>query len=157
MNLRILKKLSKRAAPLLPKLGDRREQFLARRNENYMSTLIKDRKHFERGRALHPGCIREFGFKKPAKDGRGYSYAHPPSHPWPGTVMVGATVGYYEPEWEEETAWCALVNLVTVHFTDWDTAMRTDEPPRLLRDLSSPTLIFEAARDMADELAVNRR
>lgn len=40
--LRILKKLSKRAAPLLKALGDDREQFAAERWENYIGCVIKD-------------------------------------------------------------------------------------------------------------------
>lgn len=40
MNLRILKKLSKRAAPYLVPLGDTREQFLAEKDENYTATVI---------------------------------------------------------------------------------------------------------------------
>ncbi|MCB1534887.1 MAG: hypothetical protein KDJ44_09215 [Rhodoblastus sp.] len=156
MNLRILKKLSKRAAPLLPLLGDHREQFPAERGANYMSTLILDRKHFERMRSLNPDCLFERDMKWPARDGRGWIRATPPAHPWPGTVMVGSMVGYEEPEWDEETAWCALVALVMAHFTDWDTAAATDEPPVPTRDLSTPSLIFEAARDMAAELACER-
>ena len=39
---------------------------------------------------------------------------------------------------------------------DWDTAAATDEPPVPTRDLSTPSLIFEAARDMAAELACER-
>lgn len=156
MNLRILKKLSKRAAPLLPLLGDRREQFAAHRDENYMATLILDRKHFQRGRSVHGDCFSEFEIKRPAKDGRGWVYAKPPSHPWPGTIMVGGMSGYYAPEWDEETAWCALTKAVFCHFTDWCGAELNDEPPRLLRDLSTPSLIFEAAQDMAAELACER-
>ena len=44
MNLRTLKKLSKRAAPLLPLLGDDRKQFPAERWDNYTGLLIMDRK-----------------------------------------------------------------------------------------------------------------
>jgi hypothetical protein len=40
VNLRILKKLSKRAAPLLLKLGDEQEQFRAEKGENYHGAAL---------------------------------------------------------------------------------------------------------------------
>ncbi len=46
MNLRILKKLSKRAAPYLEKIGDTRKQFAAPHaatGECFIKTLIVDR------------------------------------------------------------------------------------------------------------------
>lgn len=152
MNLRILKKLSKRAAPLLPKLGDRREQFRAS-GDNYIGgTMITARKHWERGRSVHADCIRQYEIKHPARDGRGWIYMAPPDHPRKGTIMVGAVSGYYEPEWDEETAWTALDELVRCHFTDWHPDH--EGTPRLLRPLNTAREILRAALDMAAELAV---
>ncbi|MER8941330.1 hypothetical protein NKH82_17745 [Mesorhizobium sp. M0915] len=156
MNLRTLKKLSKRAAPLLPLLGDRREQFRAEHHANGNNfiggTLIMARKHWERGRSVHGDCIRQHEVKRPARDGRGWIYMAPPDHPRKGTIMVGAMSGYYEPEWDEETVWTALESIVSCHFTDWHP--EHDGTPTLLRRLSTPRDVLLAARDMAAELAV---
>jgi hypothetical protein len=146
MNLRILKKLSKRAAPYLDLLGDRREQFRAshhRDGENYTGLLIRARKHFERMRSPHAQLIREGEMRAPARDGRGYIVLWPPDHPRKGTVMVG----YYEPEWSEQTAWEALVELVRWHFTDC-----SDEELRPTRALKKPAAIFCAADEMLAEI-----
>ncbi len=82
----------------------------------------------------------------------------PPPHPRKGTIMVGATSGYYEPEWDEECAYVALQNIVFGHFTDWDVAFfdgdvdeLPDTRPLITRDLSSPSLIFAAAADIIKE------
>jgi hypothetical protein len=144
VNLRILKKLSKRAAPLLPLLEDAREQFRAERYDNYTGLIIRTRKHWERGRSPHNKIIREGEIKYPARDGKGgYIYLHPPSHPRKGTIMVGAVSGYYEPEWDEETAWEALSALVYASFTDWD-----EDGPRPLRSFNGPGDIFRAAAEL---------
>ena len=146
MNLRTLKKLSKRAAPLLPLLGDNREQFRAEKCDNYTKTLIRERKHFERGRSVHADRLREGEIKRPAKDGNGWIWMAPPSHPREGTVMVGAVSGYYEPEWDEETAWDALSSLVRWHFIDCD-------GDKLIptRELRTPREVFIAAAEMIAE------
>lgn len=153
MNLRTLKKLSKRAAPLLPLLGDMRKQFRAARDGNYIGgSVIMDRKHWERGRSVHGECVRQFEIKWPARDGGGWIWMIPPDHPRKGTIMVGETSGYYEPEWDEECAWSALENLVRCHFTDWHPDH--EGTPKLLRPLGTAREILRAARDMAVELAV---
>ena len=148
MNLRTLKKLSKRAAPLLPLLGDDRKQFPAERWDNYTGLLIMDRKHWERGRSVHDGLYDEREIKTPARDGNGWICMHPPHHPRKGTTMVGALSGYYEPEWDEETAWEALEKTVMVHFTDWHPDH--DVPP-LTRRLDTPSDVLRAAKDMIAE------
>ncbi|RJF99072.1 hypothetical protein D3871_11510 [Noviherbaspirillum saxi] len=63
--------------------------------------------------------------------------------------MVGAMSGYYESEWEEQTAWESLSRLVYDHFTGYS----HEDGWLLLRDLSSPTLIFRAARELIDAVA----
>ena len=143
MNLRILKKLSKRAAPLLPLLGDDRQQFPAIKGDNYHGMIGFPRKNFERGRSVHADVMREGEIKTPAKDGNGWVYQWPPYHPLKGTVMVGATTGYYEPEWDEESAWGALNNLVWATFTDW-----SGEDPVPLRTFNGPGDIFLAAHEL---------
>lgn len=158
MNLRILKKLSKRAAPYLPLLGDGREQFPAERGENYHGLLIMDRTCWERGRSVHGDLIGEHEIKRPAADGKGWVYMHPPSCPLKGTMMIGGVSGYYEPEWDEECCYGALDALVRDHFTDWEALMAEDDHPAaqrpvLLRDLSTPSKVFRAA----DEMVAARR
>lgn len=159
MNLRILKKLSKRAAPYLPLLGDQREVFPAEKGENYLSTVILDRACWERGRSAHGDTLKQREIKKPAADGKGWVWMAPPDHPLEGTPMIGGMSGYYEPEWSEEDCWYALQNLVFAHFTDWELMaewnMDDGPPPRpvIQRDLSSVALIFKAA----DELVAQRQ
>lgn len=145
MNLRILKKLSKRAAPLLPLLGDRREQFSAARDASYTGVLILDRKHWERGRSVHSDTCGAHEIKQPARDGRGWVYTRPPSHPRKGTMMVGGVAGYYEPEWSEETAWEALEDLLRWTFAKYDARLDDLVPTR---SLALPSEVFAAAAEL---------
>lgn len=148
MNLRILKKLSKRAAPLLVELGDDRQQFHADKCDNYTGLLIRDRKHFERMRSPHGDPSgREGSIKRPARDKHGgYISMWPPHSPRKGTIMVGATSGYYEPEWDEETAWEALSNRVHADLTDW-----SEDGPVTRPTFRHPGEIFAAAKDLIAE------
>ncbi|AUN31992.1 hypothetical protein [Niveispirillum cyanobacteriorum] len=151
MNLRILKKLSARAAPLLPLLGDRREQFRARKEDAYIGILIMDRKHWDRGRSVHGDYVFENTIKRRAADGRGWIYMHPPSFARKGTVMVGCMSGGEEPEWSEESAWEALDSLVRDFFTDYQRLVDDDcctYGAALTRDLSTPSKILLAAREI---------
>lgn len=148
MNLRILKKLSRRAAPLLARLGDTRTQFAAERHENYTGLSILARKHFDRTRSPHGDVWDEHERKHPARDGNGWIRMTPPYNPWPGTIMVGGVVGYYEPEWEEEPAWEALRDIIWRAYTNWG-----DEPPTVTRCLRTPRDVFRAAHDLIRDLA----
>ncbi|WEA24044.1 hypothetical protein [Rhizobium binxianense] len=164
MNLRVLKKLSKRAAGYLSKMGDTRQQFPSERGDNYHGWLVTDRKHWDR-RRTH----LKFEPRNEYRDRRGAEILHrtrsgkpllisPPTHPRKGTVMVGCTSGYYEPEWDEECAWRALDNLVRGHFTDWE-KMEEESLPfggALMRDLSTPSLMFKAADEMLRELSTTK-
>lgn len=149
MNLRILKKLSKRAAPYLPLLGDRREQFPARPGDNYHGLIVSARKHWERSHC-HPNYEPwnpSEAIVWTTRAGR-RALMKMPSHPWPGTIMVGETSGYYEPEWSEECAYAALANLVYWHFTEW-----SDEgEPRPTRRIRAPRDIFRGADQMIEDL-----
>lgn len=146
MNLRILKKLSARAAPLLPLLGDTREQFRATHCENYTGIEIKARKHFERMRSVHGEPGQPGSIKSPARDGRGWIYVYPPAHPWEGTMMVGGMSGYYEPEWDEETAWEALTTLVHHNLADWN-----EDGPVTWPTFRHPGEVFAAAERLIAE------
>jgi hypothetical protein len=156
MNLRILKKLSKRAAPLLTALGCEMEQFKAEADDNYHGILIRARKHWER-HSVHAGFE---GFSSRGdvlfKTRKGRTMMmHPPSHPLKGTIMVGGMSGYYEPEWDEECAWAALCEQVYWHFTDYDEEKDDLKPTRRLR---VPSEILQGARDMiADKQAQSGR
>lgn len=143
MNLRIHKKLSKRAAPLLAALGDSRDQFPAQKWECYACTGRCDWKHWERSRARYP-LDRRGERKWRPKDGKNWIVMCCPDHPWKGTIMVGSMEGYYEREWEEESAWQSLCNRIFDHFTDWgeDGAIYTGPV------LRNPTQIFAAAHDI---------
>lgn len=163
MNLRTLKKLSKCAAPLLVVLGDRREQFPAKKGDNHLGHLITARKHWDRWNFVQPTCKAHNGFL----DRRGMSIVHttrkgrtvlikPPSEPRKGTIMVGGTDGGEQPEWSEETAWSALHSLVACHFTDWEAYVNSDGPWVCSRDLSSSRKVLAAAREIVAEALVRR-
>ncbi len=145
MNLRILKKLSQRAASYLPLLGDKREQFAATEGENYHGLVIHARKHWERCESVHADTFSrdEIVLAPRCRAGTRLPFIklRPPHHPWPGTIMVGSIEGYYEPEWSEETAWGALDGLVRDHFFDY-------QAERLTRRLHGPSDIFKAADEM---------
>lgn len=148
MNLRILKKLSKKAAPILAVL-DTREQFKAARGDNYMSVVIRDRKHWERGASAHGDKLRDTDLKWKPRNPQGrerlpWCYAVAPRQPRKGTIMVGAVSGYYEPEWDEETAWEALQNYVLDQFTDW-----SQDRPTLTRKFKGPGDVLRAACELA--------
>ena len=157
MNLRILKKLSKRAALLLPLLGDTREQFAAaheRTGDNFHECLITSRKHWKRSR-VHARYVGRNDYRNPraaqivftTRAGRRV-LMQPPSHPRKGTAMVGSMDGGYEPEWSEECAWSALLSLVWASYVDWAAAAVSNDKPVCTRDLSTPSKIFRAARDL---------
>lgn len=149
MNLRTLKKLSKRAAPLLPLLGDDREQIPAKPYDNYHHGFIGDRKHWERSRC-HPtyqgrnGWLHRRGAEIVFMSHKGKTMVmRPPSHPRKGTIMVGCMSGYYEPEWDEQDAWSALEDLVGWHFCESD-------GEDLIPTRAFPTIasIFQTAHEM---------
>lgn len=149
MNLRTLKKLSKRAAPILPLLGDDREQFKAEPSENYTKTAIMERKHWERSGTVWRDVPKprrdEICYR--ARSGKVIAMRMP-SHPRKGTPMVGGVSGYYEPEWDEETAWDALSGMVYAHFTDWGHV----DGPKPTRAMRTPSDVFRAAADMVRDL-----
>lgn len=139
MNLRTLKKLSKRAAPLLILLGDRREQFPCPRGDGHVGGLITARKHWDRS-GCHPSfepwnnylTPKGMPLKHVTRAGRSI-VIRPPDTPRKGTVMVGGMDGGEQPEWSEETAWEALTEQVWWHFTEWDAALQDLVPTRTFR------------------------
>ena len=158
MNLRTLKKLSKRAAPLLDQLGINLEQFRAPRDDSYHTEFIGDRKHWERIQC-HPTYKgrNDWSLKRGAeivfttRIGRRIAMS-PPSRARKGTIMVGGMSGYYQPEWSEEAAWTALAQHVREHFTDWCPNDDEDASPIITRRLNTPSEILRAA----DEIVASR-
>jgi len=155
MNPRILKKLSARAAPLLPILGDHREQFRADDERNYHSVFMPCREHWERS-SCRPGHEPWNLWSTPrgmprcfvTRAGR-HMVMSPPSTPLPGTIMVGAMYGGEEPEWSEETAYEALRTILSFHFSGFD---HEAENLFCTRRLITPTEVFAAAAEaIADE------
>ncbi|MET4160533.1 hypothetical protein ABIE61_000347 [Marinobacterium sp. MBR-111] len=152
MNLRILKKLSKRAAPILKVLKSHGEIFIAD-DECYTSSTRHDQKHMERHAARYPTWgLRGARYYMP-RHGLRHVALWQPSNVWPGTAMIGAKCGYEEPEWEEEDAWSALRSNVYSHFTDIIHTPSADDfggyEFRRTRKLNSPTQILKAAQDIA--------
>lgn len=150
MNLRTLKKLSKRAAPFLPLLGDRREQFAAVKGDNYHGLCGFPLKNWQRSPchpSYEPAPWDAERFKLITRAGR-HIILSEPSHPLEGTIMVGGMSGYYEPEWDEETAWGALTDIVRWHFTEYSKETGDVEPTRCLR---TPREVFAAAADILAE------
>lgn len=147
-NLRILKKLSKRAAPLLVQLGiaDESALFRAEKNDNYHGTVIRDRKHWERTRChpSHKPVRKADEIKYLTRKGHVVSMS-PPSHPLKGTMMTGGMSGYYEPEWSEECAYAALFQHLSYSFAEYDEKTEDLVPTRLL---SSPSDVFAAASEL---------
>lgn len=120
MNLRILKKLSKRAAPHMAALGLKMKQFPAYRWDNYTDSCGHDRKHWERNRARYPMEPRDKDIHLKPRRGEGVIVlSETYLHPWPGTVMLGWDIGYETPEWEENDAWRLLEREVREHWEEF--------------------------------------
>lgn len=152
MNLRILKKLSKRAAPLLPLLQDYREQFKAEKQENYTDAVIKARKHWDRMRTVWTDIPAEKDgrrYFRTRRDGAIVCMSNDYIHPRKGTVMVGSMDRTDSPEWSEQTAWDSLYEIVTWSFMAWNVDGSGTCWPK--RDLRTPSDIFKAADDLIRE------
>ena len=121
MNLRILKKLSKRVAPVVAAIvKDQDAFFKADAGDNFTNTGRHDRKHWERTRSVHDDLFFKQDIKTKAFDGNGYiCLSRQFIHPWKNTDMIGWMVGYYEPEWEEETVWDYFKGYVFQSFTSY--------------------------------------
>lgn len=156
MNLRIIKKLSKKAMPLLVKLGSGQGAFLAGRCRNYHAMHFTDRTHWDRGRC-HPSHLDD-GETRQAKNGAIYYRTRagnvvsmrPSPHPLKGTPMVGGMSGYYEPEWDERCAWAELEDIVFAEFCEWIDYEDEDDIGRIVstRRLNRPADVLQAAREL---------
>lgn len=151
MNLRILKKLSKRALPLAKEAGILRDQelFPAYKGECLVTLRKPDRKSLDRMRVREHGFV---GFRYvPGKSGEFYIALcnHPAA--LKGTPMAGTMTGYYEPEWEEEPVWDQLRAWTYCQMTNW----RADPPELECRRPKNPSQILAKARELLKEVEGN--
>lgn len=154
MNLRILKKLSKRADPLLRDLRVRHPvlEFFLADGDAYTNSCRHDRKHWERNSSIHSSALERHIVIKAGKQNQHLPYIHlcEPQTPWPGTPMVGWTSGYETPEWDERTAWEELVDIILDLATEYTAVVSADGEPdvalTMTLRLKSPTAILRLAR-----------
>lgn len=130
MNSRILKKLCKRAAPLLKELGDDGRQYYSC-SEDSDSTVG----FFEAVRCEQKSVIRYRGNIKS-------NYIKI----FKNTIGVTYVSGYWEPEYTSISAWDSLSALVAARFTRFE-----PEGMSLTRKLQNPTAVFNGAVDLIAE------
>lgn len=159
MNLRILKKLSKRAAPHMAALGYSCKQYVAESCDSYTSSSNRhDRKHWVRHRARRPSNLALPGRRHvvPRRGDGIIVLSDGAICPWPGTVMLRWSVGYYEPEWEEGDAWSLLKNTVRSHWGEYREIPCTDGCGGLngeyvyTRRLRNPSAILRALPEVIE-------
>lgn len=157
MNLRILKKLSKKAAPLIAALQDKRgrgfQHFVGDRGDpGYAATCGHDLKHWDRSPAVHADLLWETSIvvQPRSRAGTRYPFIHlrEPGLVWPGTPMVGWMSGYEEPEWEEQDAWAYLREIVYAATTDFR-FVDDDMEAVQLEKIRNPADVLSKARSMA--------
>lgn len=152
MNSRILKKLSKKAADLLPTMPDHLDWRWANSGEIFDggecgdSHQVKscDRKHQE-------DWSRRGKNNRHPKGGNTHGYMHVIE----GTLFRGWTTGYYEPEFECEPLWETLANLYCEAHTDYD-PMALDEDALPVYTGARPAMPFHIlswARSVASQSA----
>lgn len=129
MTLRSLKKKSKQAVPILlahypDAAAEAGEMFAAKRGENHHEFVIR--------------CTHGSGDPSLADDRPRCDCTY---HPLPGTPMFGGVFGYYEPEWDEKTAYSVLRHAVMYHDRP---ATMTDREWRRTLALSNTSPVTEA-------------
>lgn len=164
MNLRILKKLSKRASPILKMLEGKHFGVLdhypadTRDGFGYLSTGGFDRKHWDRDESVHRELWRSRDIllepRSRAGTDRPYIKMTEPSMCWDGTPMVGWSSGYETPEWEERTAWEYLADLVRGHTMDAVYDSAAEDPDHDIQWVQTvrhpnPAAIMRYARGLA--------
>lgn len=163
MNLRILKKLSKRVAPVVQEISKHQGYtcFVADTNDNFTNTRGHDRKHWERMFSKNGDYLCSGDIKTKTKNGSGYIWlSQQYIHPWKNTEMIGWTYGYYEPEWEEETAWDFFKNHVWSGFNDYESILDSEDELGLpnfqwvsRRKLNNPSQYFKAFEELKGVVA----
>lgn len=159
MNLRILKKLSKRAMPLLSELGLARNHWLPEDGEGEIRHLMGfDRKHMERHRCSNPDLIYGGGEKlirlaRRPISGRAFIAMIEPSEPWAGTPSITWSSSYESYECDGETAWEHLEIHVRDAVTDYEVtgdaeAGDTDYRIVVRERLRHPSDVLRKAREL---------
>jgi hypothetical protein len=151
MNLRILKKLSKRAWPLLTMLGDTRQQIPSKKWEGVIERNGFDRKHWSRNMSVHDVTSDKSAKIFVPRHNGYWIHLREPSEPWKGTLTVGAVTGGLEPEWEEQIAWFALKDTVLEHFTDY--GQDIDGPLVPSRRFANPKQVLQAVTEILNQRA----
>nr|WP_314523042.1 hypothetical protein [uncultured Acinetobacter sp.] len=160
MNLRILKKLSKRVAPLVADLiKDPEALFKADAGYNYTKTGGHDRKHWERNHSIHGELISKRDIKTKSKNGEGYVLlSQRYIHPWKNTEMVGWESGYFETEWDEETTWDYFRIFVFEEVGSYEAISGTEDEDGfpnldwvLSKKLNNPSDYFKAFLDLKNQ------
>lgn len=123
MNLRILKKLSKRALPYLRHAAGTTDYFLAEKGCNYTGMLIAAHNDMDRcpSRCDTTFLEGQVIYKPKNQTGRTLPYVSmtPASHPKKGTPMIGFMDGGEQPEWEERTVWEAFADWVHYSYIEY--------------------------------------
>lgn len=157
MNLRILKKLSKRAVPYLERFGEKREIFPAVGGDSYTGLIIKDMSRLSRHSSSHEDIGDRCTFVKTlapkCRQGTRFPYVklYYSPHPIKGTPMIGWMSGYEQPEWDECTAWEVFMSYVFEGFTEYHP---TTGEPTVTRTLDTPSKLFRAADEL---LGIDRK
>ena len=134
MNPRILKKLTRKAEPIIVALGltQHLDRVVSGHDGDIETHCRVDRKHRWR---CHDGSFSRYFDQLP------------------GTVGYGAMSGYYEPEWDDNCCWSMLKDHVFECFTDWGSCTETsgwpdNHCPRKLK--RNPAEILKYARTLAE-------
>lgn len=135
MNPRILKKLTRKAEPIIVALGltQHLERCVSGPYGDIETCCKVDRKHRWRSRN---GTFSHY-----------FDQLH-------GTVGYGCVSGYYEPEWDDNCCWSMLKDYVFESFTDWgscteSTGWPDDNCPRKLK--RNTAAILKYARQLAKQ------
>lgn len=158
MNLRILKKLSKRAAPLLIEIdGDDRAHWVTSDGDGEIEIGGMDRKHMDRIRTYYQEPTSMFTVIVPARrdiGGRSHIALYGPHTPLPGTPMLSWSGGYFDDDGVTLSAWETLERRADDAVIDFVEDGKDDEGFPIhrrvvLRHLRNPSDILRQARAMA--------
>jgi hypothetical protein len=155
MNLRILKKLSKRALPYLAHNPHQwGKPFLAEKGDNYTGVRITAHNDMERSLSMRGDPFGEgaVAYKPRRQEGRQYPYVvlRPARHPKKGTPMFGWMDGGEQPEWDETTAWETFQDWVVGNYSEFETNTANLV---LTRRLKTPSDFFRAADELLTQAA----
>lgn len=130
MNPRILKKLTRRADPIVRKLTKQHRIVVGYDDCESVETYQRvEEKYLDRWN----GEPNKYGYFRQLK----------------GTVGYGEMSGYYEPEWSDKDAYSWLSSYLLYRFTDWSKVDEdSGEYPMPDVDLSTPSAVFACAEKL---------